>query len=320
MENEKAIERLAAKILKSQGIDFETTARAGGWTNHVRIGANTVLRLSPTPGTDRIRREIRLATALPPQVGYPKVVAWGVSEGHEWSLSERVEGVDLSDAWATLDWSQRTDALEQAFAIAQAVHDFDGRARDFKLPRVPWYSNFDRGEDFALLESLAQRKLLNNSQVEALQRLLDEFFAALDSAERVLCHGDITMYNMLWGEGRITALLDFEHAALLPVQVDLNLLLRFVVSTEGVSDVQGESPVPQSVLKRAAQLAAAALSGQGGVALLLGVAALISLKRLDIWWNNLSTKNEYEQWEPHRSLVSLADGQGGFFAPLLRLL
>lgn len=320
MENEQAMEKLAAKILKSQGIYYAATQRAGGWTNHVRIAPRAVLRLSPAVGSERIRREIALTQHLPPEVGYPALLACGVTEGHEWSLSKRASGVDLSDVWGKLDWNQRADALKQAFAIAQAVHGLDAAATGIDLPRTPWYSNFEPTEGFALLETMARRRLLSADQVEALKRLLAGFYSALDNAERVLCHGDITMYNMLWHEGRITALLDFEHAAMLPVQVDTNLLLRFVVSSEGVSDAQSSEPPPKAVLKLAARLVAPALKPQGGVALLLGCAALLSLKRFDIWWSNLDAQKQYEQWEPHRSLVSLSDGQGGYFAPILALL
>lgn len=52
------------------------------------------------------------------------------------------------------------------------------------------------------------------------------FEAAMKQAECVLVHGDLTPANAIWHDGKITALLDFECAAIAPKEADLMMLLN----------------------------------------------------------------------------------------------
>jgi len=42
-----------------------------------------------------------------------------------------------------------------------------------------------------------------------------------------LIHGDLHFENVLWNKGRVSALLDFEYATTGPIDLELDMILRF---------------------------------------------------------------------------------------------
>jgi scyllo-inosamine 4-kinase len=292
-------ESLAPEILRKFGADFKAAKRAGGWTNRVWIAGDLVLRISPDVNGDRIRREAALGMRLPKAVGYPEILETGVRDGHEWSVSRRVPGVNLGEAWPGLDWARRAEAMRGLWEIAEAVHIADLQGLPFALPRRTWYSDLRPETAHADLRALSGRGALEKPEAEALSGILDAFFDALERAEPCLCHGDLTMENMMWdGEG-IASVFDFEHAALLPAQADVYSFLRMTLGPGG-------EKTPAEFAGGVAGLARARVRNADEANLLLGFAALISIRHMDIW----------DGPEPRLCLASLADGRGGFLAPV----
>jgi hypothetical protein len=60
------------------------------------------------------------------------------------------------------------------------------------------------------------------------------------------------------------------------------------------------------------------LAQPAGRDLLLGYAILLELWLLQLWLAHPEGEGPLEQWEPLRRLRSLADGTGGYLAPLLQ--
>lgn len=294
------LERLAPGILGKFGADFETAKRAGGWTNRVWIAGNLVLRISPDAGGVRIRREAALGMRLPKAVGYPEVLETGVTEGHEWSVSRRVPGVNLGEAWPGMTWPERESAMRGLWKIAEEIHAADLREIPFELPRRTWYSELRPEKARADLAALAERGALGRDAADALSEILDAFFDALGRARPCLCHGDLTMENMMWDGERIAAVFDFEHAAILPAQADVYSFLRFALGPDCAE-------APEAFVGAVAGLAKARARNLDEARLLLGFAALISIRHMDIWDGDA----------PYRCLVSLAGGGGGFLAPIV---
>ena len=100
-------ENIAAKIFQQYGLRYETAERAGGWTNAVWLNGDFALRLSKEQSSDKIRREIERSKTFPLSVGYPKNIAVGVTDGHEWSLSKRIPGIVLSSVWDSFSWAEK---------------------------------------------------------------------------------------------------------------------------------------------------------------------------------------------------------------------
>ncbi len=311
-------EQIAAEIFTQHGVDFRTAKKGNGWTNRTWLAGGLVLRLSAATNTERIRREVRLASHLPNVVGYPEHVASGVTDGYEWSLSKEIPGVNLSEAWPSLSWYERKREIQRIFHIAQAIHTVDvAQVRDCASQRA-WYSSFNTEEALSGMERLAQRNVLYSEQERTLTHALMRFFARLPNAEKALNHGYITMDNVIWNNG-IASLLDFEHAAIAPVQLDLYSILRFCFGPDSIGDVpvSGDNRELLGFQAEVIRLAKSMLADKDEFDLLIGFAILISLRRMEIWLENSDNPDGFTGWEPYRCLQSLADGRGGYLAPLL---
>jgi aminoglycoside phosphotransferase (APT) family kinase protein len=304
------MERIAPQIFGKRGVDFSTARRMGGWTNGVWMAGDLVLRVAPDKDSLRIRREAQLGAMLPGAVGYPEILETGVRDGHEWSLSRRVPGVNLGEAWPGLDWAARESALRALWDIVRAIHAVDPGAIPAALPRRTWYSDLKEESARADLSALAARSLFKSGEIRRLSEILDAFFDALPRAPLCLCHGDITMENMMWDEARLAAVLDFEHAALLPAQADVYSFLRLLFGPS--------CPTPPEAVA-ASGAARARVQTPDEASLLLGFAALISIRHMHLWLGS-GAPGPHEDWIPYQCLASLADGRGGFLAPALEMI
>lgn len=65
------------------------------------------------------------------------------------------------------------------------------------------------------------------------------------------------------------------------------------------------------------EMARPVLAHPGGPDLLLGYAVLLELWMLEDWLAHPEGEGPLEQWQPYRALLSLADGRGGYIAPVL---
>ena len=303
--------QLAAQLLKEYGADFESAQRAGGWTNHVYLAGDIVLRIAPDEASDRIRRETALVKCLPKLVGYPENIATGIADGHEWSVSRRVPGGNLGDAWENLSWTERTRAVRELWDIVRAVHAVDVGTIPVTLPQRTWYSDLSPEEASKSLDGLVARGCFARVQSDALAGILRDFFGAIKGAKACLCHGDITMENMMWFDGHVKCLMDFEHAAILPAEADIYSFLRFALEPGDTPDAE-----QRAFREEVASLARSAIGDADSARLLVGFAALISMRHMYIWMEDSEEGAPCEDWMPHKNLVSLTDGRGGFLAPV----
>jgi len=310
---------IAAQVFTRHGIDFAGARRAGGWTNATWLAGGLALRLATQPGNENIRREARLAALLPPEVGYPPVLETGVTDGYEWSLSKEIPGRNLGELWPELDWEQRTAALRELWRKIRAVHSVHLAAARNLAREQPWFNAPGPQEAKANLNRLVDLGLFSRRQADRLEEMLKPFWRVRPSATCVLNHGDLTIENALWHEGRVVALLDFEFAVIAPLELDLNELVKMAFAPSEWPD-----PLPdpdgaglQSLRAAVAELALPLLDHPGGCHLLLGYAILLELWLLETWLAHPEGEGPLETWQPYRMLLSLTDGQGGYLAPLL---
>lgn len=307
------MEKLAAEILERYEIDFASMRRAGGWTNGVWLGEHVVLRLAQEQGSDRIRREAALGQFLPEKVGYRKTITVGVEQGFEWSLSEYLAGESVYEAWPKLDIDRKMDVLRQTWEIIASMRSMDPEVVAHLVKRHPWYSTFEPDEAHALLERLVQEGRFSEVEAVELARILEGFYRLLPGAPTVVNHGDVTVDNLLLDSAGRVHLLDFEHALIGPAQVDTYSFLRMAFQPEG-DEYLTEAAEAKALQEEAARLVRETVSDEKSAMLLLGVAALISLKRLTIWLEGSEDKMHYREWEPYLCLASLTDGRGGFLS------
>jgi scyllo-inosamine 4-kinase len=314
--------RIAARIFERHRVDWATAQREGGWSNATWSAEGLVLRIAVEAGTQRMVREARLASLLPPEVGYPPVVEMGVTEGLEWMLAERVAGHNLGAVWPALHWESRIAALEQLWAKARAIHSVDpALAQAHTSDESPFVApNTEAAR--AQVARLEAAGVLAPVQAAVLSQILDRFWAAMPSAPRVLNHGDLCTENALWENGRVVALLDLEYAIVAPVELDVHELVKC-----GFAPPERPDPLPdpdgsgQARLRRAvADIAAATMSTPEGADRLLGFSLLVDMWLMETELSIWDGAEPYVDWGPYRALVSLADGAGGYLAPVLARL
>lgn len=311
------LESIAAAIFAQYGVDFAVAERAGGWTNAVWLTEKLVLRLSTTQGSDNLLREARLVTLFPAVVGYPPIVETGKTDGFAWSLAARLPGIPLAEAWADLRPEQRRIALQELWERAQGVHSVPVAEIPAFVPRRAWFNSTDAGEAEAGLARVTGAGIFTPSESQVLRNALERFWCALPAAPCVLCHGDLTLGNALWHAGHVTSLLDFEFAVLAPIQLDLNHLVKRAFTPPDNSQVVSVTDRQGDKLRRAVkELALPLLTQAGSFDLLMGYAILLELWLLELWLAHPEGEGPLEQWEPLLRLRSLADGRGGYLAPL----
>lgn len=313
-----SLQAIAASIFARHGVDFATVRRAGGWTNAVWLADGLVLRLSTTKENTSLLREARLAALFSPAVGYPTIVETGTTDGFAWTLTVRLPGRSLGEAWAGLGWEERATALRGLWERAQAIHTVPVADAATIASRRAWFNSTDAEEAEASLARLTKDGIFAAHESRVLRDALGRFWNVLPAAPCVLCHGDLTLDNAVWHAGQVISLLDLEFAVIAPVQLDLNHLVKCAFGPEdtahpsSVADLQGVQQLGQAVK----ELALPMLAQPGGRDLLVGYAILLELWLLELWLAHPEGEGPLEQWEPLRRLCSLADGTGGYLASL----
>jgi scyllo-inosamine 4-kinase len=314
------LQGIAASIFARHGIDFAGVQRAGGWTNAVWLADEAVLRLSTTQGSESLLQEAQLARLFSPGVGYPALLESGTTDGFAWTLARRLPGTSLGDVWDDLCWEERAIALHGLWQRAQAVHTVP-TAKAARIARQrAWFNSTDPTEAQASLARLTESGIFTAAQSRVLREALDCFWSALPAAPVVLCHGDLTLDNAMWHAGEVVALLDFEFAVMAPVQLDLNHLVKCAFRPEDPAhpltpaDFHGTQQLRDAVKEMALPL----LAQPNERELLVGYAILLELWLLELWLAHPEGEGPLEEWAPLRRLRSLADGAGGYLAPLTR--
>jgi scyllo-inosamine 4-kinase len=313
-DEQAQLKTIAADLFAQKGVDFATAKKAGGWTNAIWIADGLVLRLSKHPNSDRLRREMQLASFLPVEAGYPAVVDVGVVDGFEWCMLKEIPGSNLGYVWPRLDWEERISILRQIWQRAEAVHSVDiGEVSDI-VGTEPWYNATDRKKADASLSLFVQRRILSREQKCVLGDILRDYWKHLPDASRVLNHGDITMENTIYRSGRVVSLLDFEHATLAPLELDLCNCIKMVFEPDARDNTSPDSSSlgAKRLQDAVIDLALPALNHTGGRQLLMGYAVLKEIRHLEDYLLHADEDADFTQWEPYQRLVSIGSGHGGY--------
>jgi aminoglycoside phosphotransferase (APT) family kinase protein len=198
-------------------------------TNEVWATPEAVIRINRDT-TARLRREAWLAHCLPPEVGYPEVIAVGGNDRVDWMIQRRVPATALAHAWPDLSTARRREAVRQLAGRLRALHATPFPAG---LPptRAPHLLADDPADPLAPLRQglaeVAHRKLLDPGLIRDLVAIVDRHAdAAFPFPTRTFVHGDLTFENVLWDGEQVVGLVDLEFAHGGPPDLDLDVLLR----------------------------------------------------------------------------------------------
>lgn len=307
---DRAPQLVAEEVLDGRGVDLDRAWRARGWTNAALLTDELVVRVAPEPGPADLLREARLAALLPSEVGYPAIIDAGVWRGHEWVLTQRVAGENLEEVWPSLDDEARSRAVAQMWERARNVHRVGiAAAASHARSRSPFFSE-SAAEATASLDRLVSAGELNVAQAKALGRVLDRFWTAVSGAPRVLNHGDLCRPNTLWHGGQVVALLDFEFAVVAPMAIDLNEIVKMAFAP---IDANERAPLEDVV----SRIAGSALGAAGGPDVLVGYSIMLEMWLLEKQVAAGDGVDEVERAKSAAMLAAFAEGDGGYFAPLL---
>lgn len=233
----------AQQVLEGIGVEDRRHAhRVPSAANEVWFYDDRVVRINPTPGSQRLSYEYEVVQHLPPEVGYPPILDHGVMAAGEWILYERVPGETLSRVWHRLKDEQRRAAVHDLANRLRLIHATPPVRDRFGRLVTPPFQAGDSLECPHLLPAtrlrhgIAEARRLRHVDPEVLDGaawLVERYAPFLDSEPpATLIHGDLHFENVLWHRGRITAVLDFEFARPGPPDLDLAVLLRFCVDAD----------------------------------------------------------------------------------------
>lgn len=295
---------LAAEVVAQYGGDLARMQRANGYSNATWVGNGIAVRIAHT--AVGMAREVAILRAIPKEVGHPKILGEGITNGHGWIVSAEIRGQNLYEAWSTLTPAQRGAAVHQLWARAQIVHDATPSLSTIVASHggfIP--ATFDAA--IAAADRANVKLGLSSAQQSQLYKVIEGYFRAAPLVEQIANHGDLALMNALW-EGDVVALLDFEFAVLGPVEIDLcRLVCEACVSDDG-------HLIDSDAGNAAIEIAARYMDPVHGPSLIHGAAILDQLRDIDIW----TASESVEHWRPCRLLAGLLSVNGGYLAPLLK--
>ncbi|WP_235510932.1 phosphotransferase family protein [Curtobacterium sp. Leaf261] len=247
---------LAAAGLPASG-QFVATS---GWVSRAWVGEDVVVRLSSGQTGGAYEHEARVVELLAgSDVPHAQHVAHGEGPDGAWSVSERLPGTTLHQAWPSASPGQRRTMIESLGTAMRALHRVPVPAG--LMP--PW-----------LVEALAGGSwpAYHPPVVGAAGQLVAEALAAGGDArlladvddwvrsrstsfggdDLVLVHGDLHGSNIMVDRGVVTGLIDFAEAVSQPADVELDTILRWCAragefppmpSSHGL-EVSSLAPVP----------------------------------------------------------------------------
>jgi aminoglycoside phosphotransferase len=230
-EGRRLAEVRARTALREAGLDPTVPlTRASSVTNEVWLTDEHSVRVNRRP-SNRLYREALVAQVLPPQVGYPPIVAHGGGRGEDWLIQERQPGRPLAHVWPLLTEQQRRDAVERLAGRLRALHATEAPSDLPPIDDAPQLLAVGSSDPTApVLAALARAGHLEHVDpllMVSAAEMVSKLAPALDPFEATtLVHGDVTFENVLWHDDDVVALLDVEWARPGPRDIDLDILLR----------------------------------------------------------------------------------------------
>jgi hygromycin-B 7''-O-kinase len=221
----------ARTALRGAGLDPQVPLeRASSVTNEVWLTPTHVVRVNRSHD-NRLVRETVIADALPPAVGYPRIVAHGRGQGEDWLVSDRMPGTPLAHHWPDLSAAERHSAVAQLAKRLIALHSTPAPVDLPPVSGTPQLLEVGAEDPTApVLAALEQAGRLPHVDPLLLHEAADLIRLCAPALHpfvaTTLVHGDVTFENVLWHEGEVTALLDVEWARPGPSDLDLDIVLR----------------------------------------------------------------------------------------------
>ena len=187
--------------------------------------------------TGRLTHEAAVASCLPPDALYPRVIASGCWARDDWLVTERIPGEPLVVVWPRLSPEEREQAARHLAHALRALHH--APARHLRPPCLFGGAPLvDRSDFIDTLGDVAQRAsgVASDTVAHVLDKL-EEYRPAIDVDGHVMAHHDLHFGHGIWRDGRLVGLVDLEMSHANAADWDLRELLRGCVYWEAAASV-----------------------------------------------------------------------------------
>jgi aminoglycoside phosphotransferase (APT) family kinase protein len=251
-------EAFPRRVLEAHGIPAESLVAAGGWSNGVWLTHTHVVRLSSGRFRDAFAHEAAVARLLPQAVPHARVLASGQVGRREWVLQERIPGRPLIEVWPRLSRGERQVAVAQLGAVLRALHAAPLPTRFANpwltaalapggQPRDAYHAPPERHE--ILLAAASRVPGVDHGVLAAARAFIAERLVTFTADAPVLVHSDVHFSNLLWADGHIMALLDFEGSRPAAPDLELDTLLRLAREPHLYRYPDGRASIPRDELR-----------------------------------------------------------------------
>jgi hygromycin-B 7''-O-kinase len=253
-----------SQVLASAGLSTTGHYEAkGGWVSRAWVGSEYVVRLGGPQARGAYEHEASVVELLSgsdvPHAPHIAHSSWPAGAG-AWSVSGRLAGRTLHDAWPTASVRQRRSMIESIGAALRSLHRVPV-SRDLRPPWLrdalaggPWPAYHPPVVDAAL--SLAEDARTAGRDARLLDDVaswVSERLPLFASDELVLVHGDLHGSNVMVDDGSVTGLIDFAEAVTQPADVELDTILRWCARPQEFPPMPGAptldaaslAPVPE---------------------------------------------------------------------------
>lgn len=224
---------LAAAGLPTDG-DYEAT---GGWVSRAWVGDAFVVRAGASSAASAYEHEARVVALLDgTDVPHARHVAYGSSADGAWSVSSRLPGRTLHEAWPTASIAERRSIIHSLGAALRALHRIPAPSGlrppwlASALAGGPWPAYHPPVVDAAM--SLVEDAAAAGRSSPLLAPWVSSHLPLFDADPHVLVHGDLHGSNIIVDDGQVTGLIDFAEAVAQPADVELDTILRWCARPE----------------------------------------------------------------------------------------
>lgn len=222
-------------VLQMHGIRAVSLVASSGWSNRVWLTHTHVVRLSSGRFHDAFAHEVTVARLLPQAVPHANVLAYGQVGRQEWMIQERIAGRPLVEVWPCLSRGERRAAVAQLGVVLRALHEVplptefgNPWLTDALIPggqpKDAYHASPECHE--VLLAAASRVSGVDQGVLAAARAFIVERLPMFAADSPVLVHSDVHFSNLLWADGQITALLDFEGSRAAAPDLELDTLLR----------------------------------------------------------------------------------------------
>ncbi len=245
-------------VLEAHGVRVESLVASSGWSNRVWLTRTHVVRLSSGRFRDAFAHEAAVARLLPQTVPHAPVLAYGRVGRQEWVMQERKAGRPLVEVWPRLGRDERQAAVAQLGGVLRALHAVS-------LPTEfgnPWLTAAlapsGQPEDAyhappacheILLAAASRVPGVDHGLLAAVRAFIVERLPTFAADAPVLVHSDVHFSNLLWADGQITALLDFEGSRPAARDLELDTLLRLAREPQLYRDPDGRATIGRDAVR-----------------------------------------------------------------------